>query len=67
MYVFVPGEVYSFKFALQAPPLPQRAWFLRRFGLKTVVDFAYFGLNSVLVFERIRKFLDILVVSTLTK
>lgn len=47
--------------------LPQRAWVFRRFGLETVVDFAYFGLNSVLVFERIREFLDILVVSTLNK
>ena len=30
---------------------PQRVWFLRRFGLKAGVDFAYFGLNSGIVFE----------------
>lgn len=67
MYVFVPGEVYSFIFALRASALPQRTWFLRRFGLKTVVDFAYFGLNSVLVFEGIRECLDVFVVSTLNE
>ena len=26
-------------------------WFLDRFGLKTVIDFAHFGLESGLVFE----------------
>ena len=31
--------------------LPQRVGFLRRFGLKTGVDFAYFGLNSGMVLE----------------
>ena len=31
--------------------LPQWVGFLRRFGLKTVIDFAYFGLNSGMVFE----------------
>ena len=33
---------------------PQRIWFLQRFGLKTGIDFAYFGLNSGMVFEGIR-------------
>ena len=27
---------------------------LRRFGLKTGIDFAYFGLESVMVFEELR-------------
>ena len=40
--------------------LPQRVEFLRRFGLKSVIDFAYFGLNSGMVFvgthERICRF-----------
>ena len=27
-------------------------WFLRRFGLKTVIDFAHFSLKSGIVFER---------------
>ena len=26
-------------------------WFLGRFGLKTVIDFAHFGLESGIVFE----------------
>ena len=30
--------------------LPQWVGFFRRFGVKTVIDFAYFGLNSGLVF-----------------
>ena len=32
---------------------PQRVGFLRRFGLKTGVDFAHFDLESVMVFEEI--------------
>ena len=31
---------------------PQRVGFLRRFGLKTSVDFAHFGLESGTVIER---------------
>ena len=31
--------------------LPYRVWFLRRFGLKTGIDFTYFRLNSGIVFE----------------
>ena len=27
-------------------------WFLRRFGLKTGIDFAHFGLESGMVFDR---------------
>ena len=30
---------------------PQRVGFLRRFGLKTGIDFAYFGLELRMVFE----------------
>ena len=30
---------------------PQRVWFLRRFGLKTGIYFAHFGLESGMVFE----------------
>ena len=31
---------------------PQRVWFFRRFDLKTGIDFAYFGLESGMVFEK---------------
>ena len=30
---------------------PQRVWFLRRFGLKTGIDFAHFGLEPGMVFK----------------
>ena len=30
---------------------PQRVWFLGRFGLKTGIHFAHFGLESAMVFE----------------
>ena len=39
-YRYVPHEVVGF---------------LLSFGLKTGIDLAYFGLNSGMVFERIRK------------
>ena len=42
---------------------PQRAWFLRRFGLKTGVNFAYFCLNSGIVFEGIPECMNKFVVS----
>lgn len=35
------------------------------FGLQTDIDFPYFGLNLVLVFEVIRECLDVFVVLTL--
>ena len=35
---------------------PQRVWFLRRFCLKTGLDFAYFGLESGMVFSRELRF-----------
>ena len=31
--------------------LPQRVWFLRRFGLKTGIDFAHFGQELGMVVE----------------
>ena len=30
---------------------PQRVWFSSRFGLKTGIDFAHFGLESGMVYE----------------
>jgi len=32
-----------------AAPIPQRVWFLRRFGLKTGIDFAHFDLETGMV------------------
>ena len=34
---------------------PQRVGFLRRFGLKTGIDFAYFGLNSGMVLREMQE------------
>ena len=42
---------------------PQRVWFLRRFGLKTGIEFAHFGLKSGMVFERATGGLNVFVVS----
>ena len=41
---------------------PQRVWFLCCFGLKMGIDFAYFGLNSRMVFEEIWECMDVFVV-----
>ena len=30
---------------------PQRVWFSRRFGLKTGIDLAHFGLESGMVYQ----------------
>ena len=30
---------------------PQRVWFWRRFGMKTGIDFAHFGLESDMVYK----------------
>jgi len=42
---------------------PQRVWFLRRFGLKTGLDFTYFGQSSGMVFGEIRECMNVFVVS----
>ena len=42
---------------------PQSVWFLRRFGVKTGIDFTYFGLSSVMVFRDIRECMNVFVVS----
>ena len=44
------GGVPLYKLYRYVPP--QRVWFLRRFGLKTGIAFAYFSLESVMVFEK---------------
>ena len=42
-----PGGVVS-HIGMSPPP---RVWFVHRFGLKTGIDFAHFGLESSIVFE----------------
>ena len=42
---------------------PQSVWFIRRFGVKTGIDFTYFGLSSVMVFREIRECMNVFVVS----
>ena len=47
------GTLLYFPFWYESP---QRVWVLRRFGLKTGIDFAYSGLNSGMVFEGMHVF-----------
>ena len=42
----VPSQYKPYRYVL-----PQRVWFLRRFRLKMGIHFAYFGLESGMVFE----------------
>ena len=46
-----PGDTPLYKPYSYVPPL--RVGSLRRFGLKTDIDFAHFSLDSDMVFERI--------------
>ena len=48
-----PGGDPLYKPVRQLPP--QRVWFLRRFGLKTGIDFAHSGLESSMVFEETKE------------
>ena len=42
---------------------PRQVGFLRRFGLKTGVHFAHFGLESGMVFEGISEYKNVFIVS----
>ena len=42
---------------------PQSVWFLRRFGLKTGIEFTYFGLSSGVVSGEIRECTNVFFVS----
>ena len=46
----MPLELYRYIGIYRYMP-PQRVGFLRRFGLKTGINFAHFGLESSMVFE----------------
>ena len=41
---------------------PPRVWFLRRFGLKTGIHFAYFGLELGMVFEGTTECVNVFIV-----
>ena len=41
---------------------PHRVWFLRRFALKTGIDFAHFGLESGMVFEGTTERMNVFIV-----
>ena len=45
------GGGYSLILAIKICATPHRVGFLSRFGLKTGIDFAHFGLESGMVFE----------------
>ena len=45
---------------------PQRVWFLRRFRLKTGIEFAHLGLESDMVFERATGGLNVFVVDVVS-
>ena len=42
---------------------PHRVGFLRRFGLKTGINFAHFGLESGMVFEETTECMNVFIVS----
>ena len=42
---------------------PHRVGFLRRFGLKTGIHFAHFGLESGMVFEKTTECMNVFIVS----
>ena len=41
---------------------PHRVGFLRRLGLKTGIDFAHFGLESAIIFERTTESINVFIV-----
>ena len=43
---------------------PQRVWVLLRFGLKTGIDFAHFGLEPGMVLREVRESTNVFIVST---
>ena len=48
-------------------PPPQRVWFLRRFGLKTGIDFAHFCLNRVWFSRELRECMNVFFISVLNE
>ena len=58
----LPGGVTPLHLAYRYVP-PQSVWLLRRFGVKTGIDFTYFGLSSGVIFREIRESMNVFVVS----
>ena len=56
-------EGYSLLYRLYRYVPPHQVGFLRRFGLKTGIHFAHFGLESGMVFEELRERMKVFIVS----
>ena len=56
-----PGGTPLYKLYRYVPP--HRVGFLRRFGLKTGIHFAHFGLESGMVSEGLRECMNVFIVS----
>ena len=50
--IAAPGRGGTLLYQLYRYVPPQRVWFLSRFGLKTGIDFDYYGLKSGMVLKR---------------
>ena len=64
------GETVSYISHIEVcapPPSPHRVGFLRRFGLKTRIHFAHFGLESGMVFEKTSECMNVFIVSILNE
>ena len=56
-----PGGTPLYKPCMYVPP--QRVMFLRRFGLKTGIDFPYFGLEGFWFLRELRECINVFIVS----
>ena len=57
------GGTPLYKLYRYVPPYRVGLRFLRRFGLKTGIDFAHFGLESGMAFEGTTEFMNVFMVS----
>ena len=56
------GGGYSLILAIKICATAHRVGFLSRFGLKTGIDFAHFGLESGMVFEGITECMNLFII-----
>ena len=61
------GERLSYISYIEVCAAPHWVGFLRRFGLKTRIHFAHFGLESGMVFEKTSECMNVLIVSILNE